>query len=142
LPKPILVSRARAARAAGVQASKRRAVGRVEGAGVEGEGVALGHPPGDGGGKGGDELAADVEEGQAGRSEEVFQSAGDEEIDIESFDVERAGAAVLGAIEEDEGATLGGDAGDGGDVGAKKGRAPKVVRAANYKSQVFLRIVD
>ena len=55
-----------------------------------------------GGGKRFDEHRFDVKKGQAGRSEQIFERAGDKEIDIEGFHVDRTRAAILVAIEEDE----------------------------------------
>ena len=90
--------------------SKRRASG--EGSrhfGIERERVALRHPTGHGGRERLDEFAPHVEETQARRPEQILQRAGDEEVDVQRFHVDRAGAAILIAIQKKKSALGVGD---------------------------------
>ncbi len=66
-----------------------------------------------------DELAAHVQETEAGRSEQILQRAGDEEVDVERFHVERAGSAILIAVEKKKSALRVRDLRDRSHVGAE-----------------------
>src|ERR687888_562096 len=88
----------------GLEAARRRR-GRVV-AVVHGEDVAVGEPAGRGRPDALHELAARVEEREAGRAEQVLEHAGGEEVDVELPYVEGQRADRLVGVEEDEGAAL------------------------------------
>src|SRR5919198_1106033 len=88
----------------GLEATRRRR-GRVV-AVVHGEDVAVGEPAGRGRPDALHELAARVEEREAGRAEQVLEHAGGEEVDVELPYVEGQRADRLVGVEEDEGAAL------------------------------------
>ena len=84
-------------------AGARRPVERVE---AEGKGIDAPEPAGGQRLEPLDELAAHVEEGDAGRTEQVLQRAGDEEVDAEGVHVERRGPGPLVVVEHQVGAAL------------------------------------
>ncbi len=97
----------------GVPDWKRLAVdaGRVV-AVVHLEDVLVGEPAGRGRPDALDDLAPRVEEGEAGRAEQVLEHAGGEEVDAQLLHVERQRAGALVRVQHDERAALVRDARD------------------------------
>ena len=77
--------------------------------GIERESVALRDPTGDGRRERFDQLPPHIQEAQTRRAQQIFERAGDEEIHVQRFHIQRAGSAILIAIEKNQSAMGVGD---------------------------------